>query len=293
MHTHLAQQRGRMRLKVIPLLLFAAFSLFYYFSNQGTVPLTGRKQVVGISPHEELLLGLQSYQTILHQSDTISDGPQLNLIRSIGRRLAAVSEAEGFEWEFNLLNSPEVNAFCLPGGKVAVYSGILPIAQNPDGLAVIMGHEISHAIARHGAERMAHEQLAQIGQLALGAAVSEMDNTQQRAVLGAFGIGAQFGVLLPFSRSHESEADYMGLLFMSRACFNPEEAPRFWERMMRAQSSKGAPPEFLSTHPSDQRRIEQLREWMPQALAEREKYCSKGSGVLDAESEKSHAEKNE
>ena len=172
------------------------------------------------------------------------------------------SGQENLEWEFNVIDSQEINAFCLPGGKVGVYSGIIPVAKTADGLAVVMGHEIAHAIARHGAERMGQEQMAKLLQVGLGMATNEMDENVRRGVMGAFGIGTQYGVLLPFSRKHESEADHIGLIFMARACFNPEEAPVFWERMERAAERAGTPPEFMSTHPSSDRRIEQLKEWI-------------------------------
>jgi predicted Zn-dependent protease len=196
-------------------------------------------------------------------------------VKSIGARLAKASAdmAPGFDWQFNLLQSDQANAFCLPGGKVAVYTGLLPIAANADGLAVVMGHEIAHAVARHGAERMAHEKLMQIGQMAAGAALGDMDPGAQRAVLGALGAGAQYGILLPFSRNHESEADHIGLLLMARACFNPQESVRLWARM--SQASQGQPPEFASTHPSHETRIQQLTAWLPEAEAEKNKYCSK------------------
>ncbi|MBX7137214.1 MAG: M48 family metallopeptidase [Oligoflexia bacterium] len=259
--------------KLFPIILFALFALFYYFSHQEEVPLTGRRQLVGIDPQTEMALGLQSYEQVLMQSQVVQAGPQVDLVRSVGERIARATENESFDWQFAVIDSEQVNAFCLPGGKVAVYTGILPVAHDAAGLAVVLGHEIAHAIARHGAERMAHEQLAQYGQLALGMAVNEMDPERRRAVMGAFGLGAQFGILLPFSRKHESEADYMGLIYMARACFDPEEAPRFWERMEKA-SAAGQPLQFMSTHPSHETRVEQLRSWMPAALAEKAKYCN-------------------
>ncbi|MBM3768574.1 MAG: M48 family metallopeptidase, partial [Acidobacteria bacterium] len=173
---------------------------------------------------------------------------------------------------YKLIDSPQVNAFCLPGGKVAVYSGIMPVAKNVNGLAVIMGHEIAHAIARHGAERMAQQKLMQIGQMAVGVSVSDMDINQQRAIMGALGLGAQFGIMLPFSRDHESEADYMGLIYVARACFDPTEAPKLWERMGQASGGRGT-AEFMSTHPSHATRIKQFQEWMPEALQIRKEKC--------------------
>jgi metalloendopeptidase OMA1, mitochondrial len=249
-------RRGTFRL--VPLVLFALYGVYYYFSNQQTVELTGRKQIVDMSLDEESFLGLQSYRQILRRERIVPSGP-------------AVAEDPGFEWEYNLIDSPQINAFCLPGGKTAIYTGILPVAKNADGLAVIMGHEIAHAIARHGAERIARQKLLQIGTLAAGVAVSDMDDGQRRAVLGALGVGAQYGLMLPFSRDHESEADYMGLVYVARACFDPAEAPRLWQRM--AEASGGSRSEFTSTHPSNETRIRQFEKWMPQALQIRRQKC--------------------
>ena len=257
--------------------MFGIFFVYYYFSHQEEVPLTGRTQLVDLSREQEAALGLESYRQILGQSQVVESGAEVAAIREIGRRLAAVADAPGFEWEFNLIASDQANAFALPGGKVAVYSGLLPIAENADGLAVVMGHEIAHAIARHGAERIAHERLAQLGSLAVGTAVSDMDTQTQRMVMGALGVGTQFGVLLPFSRSHESEADYMGLIFAARACFDPREAPRLWERMEKA-SGGSAPAEFLSTHPGHETRIHDLNQWMPEALRVRAELCGGAAG---------------
>ena len=264
------QQRSG--IKLLPVLLFGIYGVYYYFSNQEIVPVTGRTQLVDISRDQEAALGLQSYRQILRQENVVTTGQNAETIKSIGTRISAVTESSGFKWEYNLIDSPQVNAFCLPGGKVAVYSGILPVAKNTDGLAAIMGHEIAHAIARHGAERMAHQKLVQIGTLAAGVAVSDMDPGQQRAVMGALGVGAQFGLLLPFSREHESEADYMGLIYLARACFDPTEAPKLWERMGQASGGKG-PAEFTSTHPSHETRIRQFQQWMPEALKIRQEKC--------------------
>jgi predicted Zn-dependent protease len=264
------------RLRLIPVLLFAVYGIYYYFSNQQKVPGTGRKQLVDISRQQEAALGFQSYQQILRQSRVVPDGKLTGQVREIGQRLSAVlrkpDEDPGFKWEYNVIESPQVNAFCLPGGKVAVYTGLIPVAKNVHGLAVVMGHEIAHAVARHGAERMAHQKLVQIGTLAAGAAISDMDPRQQQAVMAALGIGTQFGVILPFSRDHESEADYLGLMYVARACYDPTEAPRLWERMARASGGRG-PAEFMSTHPSSATRIKQFTKWMPEALAIRQQNC--------------------
>ena len=265
---------GRGKFKLWPILIFIIFAAVYYYSNQKQVPITGRSQLVTISREQEAALGLQSYQEILSQSRVVTYGPELEQIRRIGANLAKVIEpeyAKGFNWEFSLIDSEQKNAFCLPGGKVAVFSGILPVAANTDGLAVIMGHEIAHAVARHGAERMAQQQLQQWGTLALGMSVGEMAPETQRMVMGAFGLGSQFGILMPFSRKHESEADRMGLIYLARACYDPREAPRLWERM--AAASQHSPTEFLSTHPNPSTRVKQFQEWMNEAMAVRAKWC--------------------
>ncbi|MCB9776631.1 MAG: M48 family metallopeptidase [Nitrospiraceae bacterium] len=263
------------KMRLIPLVLFAIYGLYFYVSNQETVPLTGRSQLVDMTHEQEMALGLQSYQEILSQSRVIPEGQVVDLVRTIGRRLAtaAADVDPGFEWEFNVIDSQQANAFALPGGKTAVYTGLIPVAENQSGLAVVMGHEIAHAIARHGAERMAHQKLVQMGTIAATVAVGDMDYDTQRMVMGALGVGAQYGVLLPFSRDHESEADYLGLLFVARACFDPTEAPRLWERMGKVSKGK-QPAEFVSTHPSHGTRIKQFQEWIPEALALREKHCS-------------------
>ena len=261
-------------LRLLPIILFGLYLAYYYFSNQEEVPMTGRSQLVDITREQEAALGLQSYQQILSQSKVLRSGQAVDLVREIGYRLAEVIEEDpGFEWEFNVIDSEQANAFALPGGKVAVYTGILPIVENINGLSAVMGHEIAHAIARHGAERMAHQKLVQYGSVAASMALGSMDVSTQRMIQGALGVGAQYGVLLPFSRKHESEADFMGLIYLARACYDPREAPKIWERM--AKHSKGQPQEFMSTHPSHETRIRQLNEWMPEALKVREKFCDK------------------
>jgi predicted Zn-dependent protease len=273
------QRRGGFGLlRLLPVLLFVLYGIYYYFSHRSEVPLTGRKQLVDISHEQEMALGLQSYREIL-AGENVVDPKDKNaqMVIEIARRLIqAVHKLDpkadpGFEWEANLIASDQANAFALPGGKIAVYTGIFPVAANVDGLAAVMGHEIAHAIARHGAERMAYQKLTQIGSMAAGVAMGDMSPGARQAVMGALGAGAKFGVLLPFSRDHESEADRMGIMFAAAACFDPSEAPRLWERMGQQGGQK--PPEFASTHPSNETRIRQLNEWMPEALAIRTKFC--------------------
>ena len=267
--------RRRGGVKWLPILLFGGYLVYYYFSNQQVVPFTGRKQLVDMSREQESQLGLMSYRQALSEAEVVrGDHPLANQVKTIGKKLVAVSEDQHYQWEFNLINSAEINAFAVPGGKVAVYAGILKIANNENALAAVMGHEVGHVIARHGAERMAQQKLVQIGSLAAGVAISDMDPAQQRTILGALGLGAQYGVLLPFSRDHENEADRIGLILASRACYDPREAPALWERMSQLQGAGGRRPEFMSTHPSDDTRIRRLRALLPEALAEREKHCA-------------------
>ncbi len=269
-------RRGQRRggaFRLLPIILFGLYLTYYYFSNQEEVPMTGRSQLVDISREQEAALGLQSYQKILSESKVLRSGQAVDLVREIGYRLAAVVDDDpGFEWEFNVIESEQANAFALPGGKVAVYTGILPIVQNEDGLSAVMGHEIAHAVARHGAERMAYQKLVQYGSMAASMSLGSMDLDTQRMIMGALGMGAQYGVLLPFSRKHESEADFMGLIYLARACYDPREAPKIWQRM--SGLSSGQPSEFMSTHPSHETRIKQLNAWMPEALAVQKEYCS-------------------
>ncbi len=274
-------RRGGFRL--LPLLLFGGYFVWYWFSNQTEVPLTGRTQLVDISREQEEALGLQAYQEVLSGERVVTTGELPGQVRETAKHLIdAVHKLDakadpGFKWEASVIESDQANAFALPGGKIAVYTGILPIVANPDGLAAVMGHEIAHAIARHGAERMAYQKLVQMGSMAAGMSISDMDIGTQRMVMAALGAGANFGVLLPFSRDHESEADRLGLMFSAAACFDPREAPRLWERM--GEASKAQPPEFASTHPSHGTRIRQLNEWMPEAMKIREAHC----GSLPAE----------
>lgn len=264
-----------------PILLFLLYLGYYWVSNQHEVPISGRTQLVDLSREQEAALGLQSYRQILSQERVLQSGPEVQAVREIGRRLVAAAREiapevpwQHFEWEFNLVESAQANAFALPGGKVAIYTGILPITANADGLAAVMGHEIAHAIARHGAERMATQRLVQMGSMAAGMSISDMDPSTQRTVMAAIGAGAQYGVLLPFSRDHESEADEVGLMLAAAACYDPREAIGLWERMGQASAGQ-APLEFMSTHPSGSTRIAHLERLMPQALEIRAAFCGK------------------
>jgi len=255
------------------MLLFAVGAAVYYFANQEEVPFTGRKQLRTMEPAQEMQLGLQSYQQILADSRVVTNGPIVDTVRDIGVRIAraAAPEDPGFEWAFNVIDSEQVNAFALPGGYTAVYTGLIPVAQNQDGLAVVMGHEVGHALAHHGAERMAQQNMQKIVGAGVAMGAGGMDSGAQQAVMGVFGGISQYGYALPFSRAHESEADYIGLILMARACYDPREAPRLWERMGAAGGA--TPPEFQSTHPSPETRINDFRTWMPEAVAVYNQNC--------------------
>jgi predicted Zn-dependent protease len=230
-----------------------------------TVPLTGRSQLILVSQEEELALGLQSYQKVLKESK-LSQDPKINeMVRDVGMKLAQVADRPDYKWEFTVIEDDKaMNAFCLPGGKVAVYTGILPITRDEAGMAVVLSHEIGHAIARHGAERISTQELAKVGELGLIVALGGKDPQTVRAIDSAYGIGAGVGIILPFSRKHESEADHIGLILMAKAGYDPQTAVDFWQRMLEAKQDKKAPPEFLSTHPSDERRIQQIKQWLPE-----------------------------
>jgi metalloendopeptidase OMA1, mitochondrial len=233
-----------------------------------TVPITGRSQLQLLGERTEIQMGLSAYQDTL-KNEKISGDARLNeqVIR-VGRRIAEATGRNDYQWEFKVVdNNKMVNAFCLPGGKVAVYTGILPVARDDAGLATVMGHEVAHAIARHGGERVS-QQMAVEGLVAATAiALSERDPKQANLYAGLLGAGATVGVLLPYSRLQESEADRLGLIFMAKAGYDPRAAPEFWRRMAEAGKGKARPPEFLSTHPADETRIRQLEKWLPEALA--------------------------
>ncbi|MBW2120747.1 MAG: M48 family metallopeptidase [Deltaproteobacteria bacterium] len=236
-----------------------------------TVPVTGRSHLVLISPSQEMALGVKSYREILKESKLSQDRKIVAMVNRVGRRIARVASrdypvARGYEWEFNVIADDKTpNAFALPGGKVAVYTGILKYTRNEAGLATVLGHEIGHVLARHGAERMSQYLLAQLGAAALNVAIGNQDPETVRAMNIGYGVGTTVGVLLPFSRLEESEADHIGLILMAKAGYDPREAVRFWERMEKSGGKKSLP--FLSTHPTDEKRIAQIKEWMPEALA--------------------------
>lgn len=236
-----------------------------------TVPETGRSQLLLVSPQQEYQLGLSEFQKLKKTTPVSGDAANVAMVKRVGERIAAVASLPGAEWEFVLFDEPgTANAFCLPGGKVGVYSGILPITRDEAGLATVIGHEVAHAVARHGAERISEGLVLQFGGELLGQVMQTRSAAAQQLVLSAYGLGGQIGVMLPHSRQQELEADRLGLLYMARAGYDPREAVPFWERFSAYARSRGGGGniEFLSTHPLDSTRIARLRANMPQAVTE-------------------------
>lgn len=243
------------------------------------VPVTQRSRVMlTTSESQENELGLTAYQEVLKEEPLTKTESYVELVRRVGKRISAVADRPDFQWEFNVIESEQQNAFCLPGGKVAVYTGILPVCETEAGLAVVMSHEVAHALARHGGERMQHQTVQNLGRKAATYFAKDQEETHQKFILAAYGVGSQYGMVLPYSRTHEMEADHIGLMLMAEAGYDPSEAPEFWERF-GGQKKDSAPMEFLSTHPSDERRSLALRELLPEAQRIYDKSAEKyGSG---------------
>ncbi|MBQ1609347.1 MAG: M48 family metallopeptidase, partial [Elusimicrobia bacterium] len=243
---------------------YCLLTLIFLIVGCTTVPMTGRHRLILSDEAQENAAGATSYGQYLSESKISKDKTNTALVKKVGKKIAAVSGCD-YDWEFNLLENSEANAWCLSGGKVAVYTGILPYTKTEAGLATVMSHEIAHAIARHGAERSAQNTLLQYG-LAIGGATLSNNPNRELILLGV-NVAGNVGVILPYSRKHESEADYIGLLLMAKAGYDPNEAIKFWQRMASAASgSQGGLSDFLSTHPSDEKRIKDLREHLPEAL---------------------------
>jgi predicted Zn-dependent protease len=231
-----------------------------------TVPITGRSQFLLLSEADEVRMGLQSYQEVLRKAKLSTD-PALNeKVGRVGTRIAEATGRKDLQWEFKVIEGQQANAFALPGGKVAVYTGILPITRDDAGLAAVLGHEVAHAIARHGAERLSQDMLVQVGLAGTMTALSNRDPKTVQSVGALLGAGASVGLLLPWGRGQESEADHLGLIYMAKAGYDPHAARDLWVRMAEASKGSGKPPEFLSTHPSEATRIKQIEGWLPEAM---------------------------
>jgi predicted Zn-dependent protease len=259
----------------LKLTLIVMSGLLSLLSGCSEVAITGRKQFNIVPDSTMNSMSFQSYGEFLSTHKLSTNASQANMVKRVGgniqnaveqycKRNNITDRLDGYEWEFNLVEDPNVNAWCMPGGKVVVYTGILPIAQGEAGLAVVMGHEIAHAFAKHGAERMSQGLLVELGGVALSTALKDKPELTKDLFMQSYGIGSTLGVL-KYSRVHESEADHLGLIFMAMAGYNPEEAISFWQRMA-AQKTGAQPPEFLSTHPADQTRIQDLKNFLPEAM---------------------------
>lgn len=257
-------------------LIFLSFILTFISCQKNSI--TGRKQLILINETDLQQMASAEYKTFLTKNKVVPSGSSHDqeMVTRVGKRIATGVEAfikkqgktellEGYKWEFNLVDSKEVNAWCMPGGKVVVYTGLLPVAQNEAGLAVVMGHEIAHAVAKHGNERMSQGLMQQMGGIALSVAIANQPAQTQDLFLNAYGIGSAVGGTLPFSRKHELEADRYGLIFAAMAGYDPREAIGFWDRMAKMSGGQ-QPPEILSTHPSDETRIEKVKEYAKEAM---------------------------
>ncbi|OLA98662.1 MAG: peptidase M48 family protein [Candidatus Rokubacteria bacterium 13_1_40CM_4_69_39] len=231
-----------------------------------TVPLTGRHQLLLLSEGQEVQMGLDAYREVLKKSKLSTDPVATEQVRRVGRRIAEATGRTDYQWEFSLIEDKQVNAFCLPGGKVAVYTGLLPITGDDARLAAVLGHEVAHAIARHGGERVSQGLIVQVGLAATQVALARNDPTFVRQATALLGAGATVGLILPWSRAQESEADHLGLIFMAKAGYDPHAALDLWHRMAEAAKGRERPPEFLSTHPSEPTRIAQIEAWIPEAM---------------------------
>jgi predicted Zn-dependent protease len=268
------------------LLMFAVMSVIsgtLLLPSCRTAPISGRRQLVVVPESQEIQLGLTAYQELLKAEPPSRNSAYVDTVRRVGYQIAQVANRPDYQWEFSVIASPQQNAFALPGGKVMVYEGILPVCQNEAGLAVVMSHEIAHALARHGGERMSHDFMVNGVGTVINYATQGQEAVQREQWMRAFGVASKYGFVLPYSRKHESEADQIGIILMARAGYDPNEAPRFWERFAAASGGR-ATPEFLSTHPADARRAADLRALLPVALAEYERAPNKigiGNPLVD------------
>lgn len=240
-----------------------------------TTPETGRKAFLITSESEEAKLGSQAFGEVLQKEKLSTNSRWNGILQRVGKRIAAAANKPSYQWEFRLIESKEQNAFCLPGGKVAFYTGIIPVLENEAAMAAVKGHEVAHATARHGGQRMSAAFGTQLGLIALGEVLGG-EGPKRDLLMAALGLGASVGVMLPFSRGHESEADEIGLIYMARAGYDPREAPRFWERF--AKSTGNGPPEFLSTHPASGNRKRALEEQLGKVMPLYDKSPQHGIG---------------
>lgn len=259
------------RLMLGVVLAIAVVAFTYFSGEEQTVPVTGRTQRVAMSDQQQQQLGLQVFdQTLAEEGEkVVESGAQYEQVKRVAERLARIGAVDKpeFEWEFALVDRPEANAFCLPGGKIVVFTGLLDVAKTDDQLATVVAHEVAHAVAEHGAERIFREELTNRAVAAASGAFAD-DPQRFQQVAGLLGAGAQVGLSLPWGREQESESDHIGLIYMARAGYDPEEAITFWQNMAK-QSEGQQPPEYLSTHPSHGTRVQQIRGWLPEAARER------------------------
>jgi len=263
--------------RIVKSLLIVLCGPLMMLSSCSEVALTGRKRLNLVPDSTINAMSFESYSEFLSEHKLSTDAPKTEMVKQVGARISKAVEQycsendlsdllKGYAWEFSLVDDPAVNAWAMPGGKVVVYTGLLPVAHDEKGLAVVIGHEIAHAIAKHGAERMTQGLIVEMGGMALSEAMAESPEQTRNLFMKSYSIGTEIGVLLPYSRTHESEADHMGLIFMAMAGYNPNEAVGFWQRMAAAKEGKSAPLELLSTHPADEKRIKNIKELMPEAM---------------------------
>ena len=256
--------------------IFSIMAAALLLTSCGSVPITGRKQLNLVSDSEVLASSLSQYNSYMQGAKRSGNTTQSAMVTRVGKKIAAATEAylnangladevKNFSWEFNLVQDDQLNAFCMPGGKIVVYEGLMKIISSDDELAVVLGHEVAHAVAKHSNERMSQQMVAQYGAQVLSGVLSNKSAAVQSVAGQVYGIGAQYGMMLPFSRKHESEADYMGLILMTIAGYTPDVAVGFWQKMSAGGSS--STPEFMSTHPSDKTRISDIQKNLPDIKA--------------------------
>lgn len=266
-----------MRILISRSIILATLLIISVFcASCATVPLTGRRQISLIPSETMLSMSYARYREFIDENKLSDDAAQVKRVKSIGQRIQGAVEQymadsglghrlENYRWEFNLIENEQANAWCMPGGKVVVYTGILPITQDDNGLAVVMAHEIAHVVAEHGNERMSQGLIASLGGLAISAALQSKPEQTKQLWMGVYGAGADYGILMPYSRIQENEADHLGLIFMAMAGHDPNAAVAFWKRISESKEAKRI-PEYLSTHPSDKTRIENIERRIPEAM---------------------------